>query len=120
MDFVGTDDNQIVIFKANGVEAMRMSTDGRMAIGTTKFLGATTIRTPLIFDKGAASNFDLTGTTRSNVTRDLHIGEAMRLEPIPNAPALPSSGDLYFDDSEALCVYVDGDWAKIAGSGVCR
>ena len=117
---MGTDDNQIVIFKANGVEAMRMSTDGRVAIGTTNFIGTLTIKPPLILDKSTSSGFAPTGRTPINATRDLHIGEAMRLEPIQNAPGSPSSGDLYFDDSEALCVYVDGDWAKLAGSGVCR
>lgn len=44
----------------------------------------------------------------------------MRLTPMASPPSSPSSGQLYFDDSEALCVYVDSGWSKIAGSGTCN
>ena len=54
------------------------------------------------------------GSTTGNVgigtsapARSLHINDVMRLEPRSSAPASPASGDIYFDDSEALCVYVD-------------
>ena len=57
------------------------------------------------------------GTTTPQ--RVLHISDAMRLEPIPNSPLLPSSGDMYFDISEALCIYVDEAWTKLAGTGYC-
>jgi hypothetical protein len=51
--------------------------------------------------------------------RKLHISDAMRLQPITSAPSSPSQGDLYFDDSDALCVYVTAGWTKLAGSGTC-
>ncbi len=57
------------------------------------------------------------GTT--SPARKLHISDAMRLEPITNAPVSASQGDMYFDDSDALCVYVSAGWTKIAGSGSC-
>lgn len=57
------------------------------------------------------------GTTTP--ARKLHISDAMRLEPITNPPSNPSQGDLYFDDSDALCVYVTAGWAQLAGSGSC-
>ncbi|HEX7176911.1 MAG TPA: hypothetical protein VF240_16745 [Pyrinomonadaceae bacterium] len=52
--------------------------------------------------------------------RKLHVSDAMRLQPIASPPASPASGDLYFDTSEALCVYVSGAWAKLAGPGACQ
>jgi len=52
--------------------------------------------------------------------RKLHISEAMRLDPVPGPPPNPASGDLYFDSSQALCIYIDGAWARIAGSGQCN
>lgn len=51
--------------------------------------------------------------------RSLHIADAMKLEPIEAPPSDPSSGDIYFNASEALCVFVDNAWTKIAGNGVC-
>jgi len=65
-------------------------------------------------------------TTEANVgvgttlpARILHVSGAMRLEPINDAPLSPSSGDLYYSSSEALCVYTSTGWTKIAGSGYC-
>jgi hypothetical protein len=58
------------------------------------------------------------GTTTP--ARKLHVNDAMRLQPIASPPANPASGDLYFDSSEALCIYVNGAWAKLAGSGTCN
>lgn len=51
--------------------------------------------------------------------RKFHISDAMRLEPQMGSPAFPMTGDLYVDRSQALCIYIDGAWTKIAGSGTC-
>ncbi len=78
-----------IAFASGNSEKMRIDTSGNVGIGTT---------TP---------------------ARKLHISDAMRLQPIASPPSSPSSGDLYFDNSEALCVYVSGAWSKIAGAGTC-
>jgi len=55
----------------------------------------------------------------TNPARKLHINDAMRLEPLADAPPAPATGDLYYDNSDALCVYVAAGWTKLAGSGFC-
>jgi hypothetical protein len=64
---------------------------------------------------------DSSGKVGIGVTpaRSLHIGDAMRLQPIASPPSSPSNGDLYFDTSDALCVKVTAGWTKLAGSGSC-
>lgn len=57
------------------------------------------------------------GTT--NPARRLHLADAMRLEPISDAPSSQAPGDLYYDNSDALCVYMTAGWVKLAGSGYC-
>ena len=59
------------------------------------------------------------GIGRTNPQRLLHVNDAMRLEPRASAPASPALGDIYVDSSEAVCVYVDSTWTKIAGAGSC-
>lgn len=49
--------------------------------------------------------------------RKLHISDAMRLEPIASPPASPSNGDIYYDDSDAVCMYVNGGWRVIEDGG---
>lgn len=51
--------------------------------------------------------------------RSLHISDVMRIEPSSSPPSSPSLGDIYVDDSEALCIYIDSAWTKIIGSGSC-
>jgi hypothetical protein len=51
--------------------------------------------------------------------RKLHISEAMRLEPQTSPPASASMGDLYVDDSGALCFYDGISWSVAAGAGAC-
>ena len=51
--------------------------------------------------------------------RKFHISEALRLEPISSPPPSPSSGDMYYDTSEALCIFSSGSWILIAGVGSC-
>ena len=58
------------------------------------------------------------GTT--DPQRALHVSDTMRLQPRATPPANPASGDIYFDTSEALCVYVSAAWAKVAGPGTCN
>lgn len=74
---------------------------------------------------GGTNNYGLivengnVGIGTDTPARKLHITDAMRLAPIASAPSSASSGDLYFDSSEALCVWVNGAWSKIAGTGTC-
>jgi len=55
-------------------------------------------------------------------TQKLHVRHIMRLEPQTTAPECDTtqeSGNLYADDSGALC-YCDGtNWNKMAGPGDC-
>lgn len=57
------------------------------------------------------------GTTAP--ARKLHISDAMRLEPIDDPPATPSPGDIYYDSTNALCVWVGASWEVAAGAGAC-
>lgn len=70
-------------------------------------------------NRGNAYFADSVGIGTTSPARKLHISDAMRLQPIASPPSSPSSGDIYFDTSEALCVYVNGAWTKIAGAGAC-
>jgi len=56
--------------------------------------------------------------------RKLHIGDAMRLEPLNSPPENPAMGDIYMNKSGALCAYFsyedgEGYWEKIGGHGDC-
>jgi hypothetical protein len=56
--------------------------------------------------------------------RKLHVGDAMRLEPLRSAPENPAMGDMYVHKSGALCMYFsyedgEGYWEKAAGHGEC-
>ncbi|MCE2928060.1 MAG: hypothetical protein LW817_00330 [Candidatus Caenarcaniphilales bacterium] len=61
------------------------------------------------------------GVGISAPARKLHISQAMRLEPQSSPPASPSAGDLYVDSdgTQALCIYLNGDWVVAAGTGSC-
>ena len=49
--------------------------------------------------------------------RNLHINDAMRLEPRPTAPSNPSKGDIYMDDSDNTLKYYNGtSWENVSGS----
>ena len=84
------------------------------------------------FDSNAATLYvgpSAGGSTTGNVgigtsvpARKLHISEAMRIEPQASAPAAPSGGDLYVDNTggnETLCIYLSGSWSVISGAGAC-
>ena len=70
-------------------------------------------------DQAAYFNGNLGVAGIATPLRSIHIGEAMRLEPQTSPPSSPALGDIYVDDSEAVCVYVDSAWTKLAGSGSC-
>lgn len=57
------------------------------------------------------------GTT--SPTQALHVNGALRLDASASPPAAPAQGDFYIDDSNAACVFLDGAWQKISGSGSC-
>ena len=66
---------------------------------------------------------DGSGVSGTDLARDLHISDVMRLEPRTSAPSSPATGDIYVDDSGALCFY-DGEvggtgWDVVAGAGTC-
>ncbi|OQY02577.1 MAG: hypothetical protein B6I26_00005, partial [Desulfobacteraceae bacterium 4572_130] len=50
----------------------------------------------------------------------VEISKAMKLKPMSDAPDNPSMGDIYVNTSNALCVYLDGKWNKVAGTGTCE
>lgn len=47
------------------------------------------------------------------------IKGAMNLEAQESPPASPSLGDIYHDNSPAICVYINGSWNKLIGTGSC-
>ncbi|MCE2928518.1 MAG: hypothetical protein LW817_02680 [Candidatus Caenarcaniphilales bacterium] len=57
----------------------------------------------------------------TNPQRALHISSVMRLEPTASPPPSPAEGDIYIDSTgtKAYCIYLNGTWQKIIGSGVC-
>ena len=54
------------------------------------------------------------------VMGSVSISKAMRLQPMDNPPANPLMGDIYVNISNALCVYMDGKWNKVTGTGTCE
>jgi len=71
---------------------------------------------------GTSSWADGTGIVTTSVKVGigiLNISDSMRLEPINDSPPSPANGDMYYDISDALCVYMAAGWVKIAGSGYC-
>ena len=60
------------------------------------------------------------GTNGLTCDGPVSMRDVMNLVPRTTAPSSPSSGQLYFDDSEALCVYVNGAWTNLAGTGTCE
>lgn len=77
--------------------------------------------TPHLFIEtaGGGSNIGNVGIGLSNPDQRLHINGAMRLEPQASAPGSAVDGDMYYDTSHALCVYVSGGWTKLGGAGSC-
>jgi hypothetical protein len=53
--------------------------------------------------------------------RALQVNDVMRLTPRSSAPGSPASGDIYIDSdgSQAVCVYLNGAWVVMAGTGSC-
>ncbi len=46
--------------------------------------------------------------------------DSLQIDPRSSAPSDGSLGQFYVDDSEAICVYVNGVWVKLAGPGLCQ
>ncbi len=46
--------------------------------------------------------------------------DSLQIDPRSSAPTDGSLGEFYVDDSEAICVFVNSVWVKIAGPGVCQ
>ncbi len=68
---------------------------------------------------GAGSNGNVgIGTTAP--ARKLHVRDVIRLQARPNPPASAVIGDLYTDDSGALCFYTGSAWSVAGGTGTCN
>jgi hypothetical protein len=68
---------------------------------------------------GAGSNGNVgIGTTAPE--RKLHVRDVIRLQARPNPPASAVIGDLYTDDSGALCFYTGSAWSVAGGTGACN
>jgi hypothetical protein len=58
-----------------------------------------------------------------HVADKLAIGHAMKLDPREDPPigsAANLRGMIYYDNSEALCMHINGAWTKITGPGTCE
>ncbi|MDA0772289.1 MAG: hypothetical protein O3C63_05040 [Cyanobacteria bacterium] len=74
----------------------------------------------LIAKQGGAKKAARVGVGTSKPQQTLHIAGAMRLEPLKQAPKEASMGDMYVDQSGALCVYLNKSWNYITGEGKCN
>lgn len=45
---------------------------------------------------------------------------SLQIDPRSTPPADASLGEFYVDDSEAICVYVNNSWIRLAGTGSCQ
>jgi hypothetical protein len=45
--------------------------------------------------------------------------DLFRIKPRSKPPEKPRLGDIFVSTSNALCIFMDGDWLKIVGSGQC-
>ena len=59
------------------------------------------------------------GIGNNDPAQKLDIEGAMRIEPTAAPPAGASNGTLYYDDSNALCAFINGSWSVISGPGAC-
>lgn len=48
-----------------------------------------------------------------------HVGGALRIEAQASPPASVADGDIYVDDSGAICARVNSAWVVLAGGGAC-
>jgi hypothetical protein len=46
--------------------------------------------------------------------------DSLQIDPRSTPPTDASLGAFYVDDSEAICVYVNNTWVKLAGAGICQ
>ncbi len=50
------------------------------------------------------------------------INDYLKMTPRPSPPESPANGDVYYDNSgidHAFCIYINGSWQVIAGTGAC-
>ena len=66
-------------------------------------------------------NSTVVGINQASPQRALHINDVMRLEPRSAAPSSPATGDIYVDSdaTQAICIYLNGAWVVMAGTGSC-
>ena len=148
-NFLGTTDNQPIIFKTNGSEVLKMGTTGgggefklRETIGSgdtemvLEHTGGSTFSLRVrdadgtfnIRDVTAGGLHRLTITPNGNVgigietpQRKLHINDLMRLKPRAAAPGSPSKGDIYVDSTtNELCFYDGTAWTGLKAAGTCE
>ena len=61
--------------------------------------------------------------TRSRIYHRYHktrFHDVLSLKPLPEAPKNPQIGDMYLNLSNAFCIFMEGKWQKIIGSGLCN
>lgn len=46
--------------------------------------------------------------------------DSLQIDPRSTPPTDASLGQIYVDDSEAICVYVNDTWIRLAGAGSCQ
>ncbi len=97
-------------------QPLTVDSDDTLGIGINSEKPAITVKSPDYTQRHTSGDV---GIGLVNPQRKLHISDAMRIEPQPHAPYGPSLGDIYVDDSEAVCVYAAGSWTRIAGTGAC-
>ncbi len=73
-----------------------------------------------LYTREGAQIDTMVGIGTSAPKQKLHISGAMRLEPMEFPPSVASSGDMYYDSSNALCVYMIDRWERMVGSGYCE
>jgi hypothetical protein len=58
-------------------------------------------------------------TNISNISASIINSSVINLVPRTEPPSEANSGDIFHDASHAICVFMNGSWIKIAGTGRC-
>lgn len=107
-------ENSMVIGTGPDFNGLKNATPNTLAIG----FNATT-PTIYVTSPQAPAEDGYVGIGTNVPKRKLHISEAMRIGPQVSPPSDPELGDIYVDDSEAVCIFASGIWNKVAGLGSC-
>jgi hypothetical protein len=53
------------------------------------------------------------------ITTTTTISDVINLAAQAEQPINPNPGDIYYDASHAICVFMNGNWIKMVGTGNC-